>query len=138
MKKVLLFIMMFTLTLFFGNTTNVSASDERETFYWMNSGDMVTTNSYGTSPNSRFRVAFFGLGTASGGNPCTTTLTTKLMVRSRSVAGAKGSTVYATTTSGFVYGYNSFYYGDEDIYLEVTLLNINGDCNLEIGFDVDQ
>ena len=138
MKKVFLFFMMFTLVFIFGNTTNVFAATQVEEFVGMYSGDSADTDSYGTSPNSQFRVYFDDLETTYGGTTCTTTPTTKIKVRSRSVAGATGSIVYATLGGGYVYGYNSFYYGDEDTYLEVTLLNVNGDCDVTIVFDVDR
>ncbi len=138
MKKLLLFIMMFTLVFVFANTTNVSAATQVEEFVGMYSGITEETDSYGSSSNSQFRVYFDDLETTQGGTTCSTTPTTKIKVRSRSVAGATGSTVYATLNGGYVYGYNSFHYGDEDIYLEVTLLNVNGDCDVTIVFDVDR
>lgn len=140
MKKLLLFFMMFTLTFVFANTASVNASPNTVYFNSMNSGVKEYTDEYGTSTNSRFRVIFYAMSTTPGSqDTCTTTSNTELRVKARSVAGATGSTRYLTLdpNEDEAIGYNGFYYGDEDVYYEVTLLNVNGDCKVTIIIDPD-
>jgi hypothetical protein len=137
MKKIFLIVVLLSLTVILSSTTSkVHASPVVVTFNQMNSGVKDYTDEYGTTPYSWFRAQFYSLSTTPGGNACTTTNDTELKVTQRSVAGATGSTVYVKLGYAKLGG-NNFYYGDEDVYYEVTLLNVNGDCRVVMVIDPD-
>jgi hypothetical protein len=139
MKKLMMILLLtFAITLFSGNIVEVSASSQIENFYNMTSGNMVETDSYGTTTYGKYSWVITDID-EHGENGCYYTANTYIKIRQRSTAGATGATdiIYPD----FIYQndehYHSTYYGDEDIYLEITIVNINGVCDLEISFDPD-
>lgn len=137
MKKIILIVIVLSLTLILScATVGVNAAEDTITFNPVHSGVKEYTGEYGTTAYSYFWVRFHSIEDGEGNNTCTTTSNTMLKVTQRSVAGATGSTVYVLRDDAKEGG-NAFYYGDEDVYYEVTLLNVNGDCKITIVLDTD-
>jgi len=138
-KKILSLCLFFFVTmLMVGNVIEVNASAQTEIFYNMTSGNMEETDEYGTSTYGRYKWTIFDMDEDEE-NGCYYTPSTYIKIRQRSVAGATGYTdyVYPPFVNKTATHYHSTYYGDEDIYLEVTLYNINGVCDLTLIFDPD-
>ncbi len=137
MKKIFLITILLSLTLILSSTTvKVKAATDMIVFNPVHSGVKEYTDNYGTTSHSYFWVRFHSIEDGAGGNDCETTTSTKLKVRQKSVAGATGSTIEISQGNTGTGG-NAFYYGDEDVYYEVTLMNVNGDCKITIYLDTD-
>lgn len=136
MKRVYVLLLLLVFVFIFNGPIKVGAVNQTYTFYNLTNGNMITTSDFGINENGRYSVQV----TQIWGSSCSGT-NRYAKVRQRSEAGATGGSHY------FYFGdledypddlrvaYHANYYGDEDIYFEITVNGMSGYCHVEIDIN---